>query len=175
MSAIYTEGFRANMVRRLTGPAAISATALAAETGVPQSTLSRWLVAASTLPGMPPNTPPDGAAPRSTRQWSPAEKLAVVVEAAAVPPDELGAFLRKKGLRSSDLDAWRAQMVAALADRKAESRRTDAEGRRVKELERELDRTGRRLRAAEALLDLQKKVRAIWGDADEPTPPRSAP
>ena len=175
MSADYTAGFRANMVRRLTGPTAVSAHALAAETQVPRTTLSRWLRAASTLPGMSPHSSSDGAAPKSTRQWTPAEKLAVVVEAAAAAPDALGALLRTKGLRSTDLDAWRAQLVAALGDRKAESRRNDAEGRRVKELERELDRTGRRLRAAEALLDLQKKVRAIWGDADEPTPQRSAP
>ena len=45
----YTQGFRPAMVRRLTGPGAISANALQAETGVPQSTLSRWLRQASSV------------------------------------------------------------------------------------------------------------------------------
>jgi transposase len=174
MSANYTDGFRANLVRRMTGPHAMSATALAEETGVPQPTLSRWRLAASTLPAMEQSNGDDPAS-KSTRQWTAAEKLAVVAEAAAVAPAELGAFLRKKGLRSTDLDAWRGQIIAALGDRKAERRKSDADGRRIKELERELERNARRLRAAEALLDLQKKVREIWGDEGEFTPPKSAP
>ena len=39
--------------------------------------------------------------------------------------------------------------------------------------QRELDRKDKKLRAAEALLDLQKKVREIWGDGDDDTGTRS--
>jgi transposase len=173
MSKDYSEGFKANLVRRMTGARPVSARALEAETGVTRGALSRWLRDASNLSDMKQSD--DDAAPKSTKQWTAAEQLAVVAEAAAIPAAELGAFLRRKGLRSTDLDAWRALILAALGNGKAEGRRSAADARRVKELEREVDVQGRRLRAVEALLDLQKKVRAIWGDADEVTTPKSAP
>jgi transposase len=170
MTVNYTDGFRANMVRRLTGPEAISALVLSREVGVAQTTLSRWLAQASTLSDM--NAKQGGAPePKSTRQWTVEEKLALVAEAANVAPAELGAFLRQKGLRSTELDAWREQIRDALDAR----RKPGVEGRRIKELERDLERADKKLKVAEALLDLQKKVRAIWGDGDEPTPPKSAP
>jgi len=174
MSATYMPGFRESLVRRLTGPAAMTASALAKETGVAQSTLSRWLLAAPTLPAMNARRD-DDPEPKSTRQRTPEEQLALVAEAAKVPAAELGAFLRRHGLRTADVAAWRQQLLAGLSDRKADRRRAAAEAGRVKNLERELERSARKLRAAEALLDLQKKVRAIWGDEGEFTPPKSAP
>lgn len=41
----YREAFKSRMVSRLVGPAARSAKAMAAEVGVPQATLWRWLLA----------------------------------------------------------------------------------------------------------------------------------
>ncbi|MFN0245298.1 MAG: hypothetical protein ACKV2T_00225, partial [Kofleriaceae bacterium] len=58
------------------------------------------------------------------------EKVALVLEAAAVPEAELGAFLRRKGVHEAQLAEWRQQVtqgaVAALRgpskrDRKAAS------------------------------------------------------
>jgi hypothetical protein len=43
----------------------------------------------------------------------------------------------------------------------------------VKELARELRRKDRALAEAAALLVLQKKVRALWGDGDDDTDPRN--
>lgn len=173
MAATYTIGFRESMVKRLTGSSAMTATALAEETGVAQSTLSRWLSEASTLSSM--NAKHDDVAAKSTRQWTPEEKLAIVAEAASIPDAELGAFLRRKGLRSTDVGVWRQQVYGALADTKASRRKAEAEAGRVKNLQRELDRKEKKLRAAEALLALQKKVLEIWGEEGEFTPPRSAP
>jgi transposase-like protein len=39
----YSSSFKERMVRRLAGPGAMSANALALEVGVSQGTLSRWL------------------------------------------------------------------------------------------------------------------------------------
>ena len=172
MSSSYTSGFRESMVRRLTGPSAVTIRFLSRETGVAHTTLSRWLRWASTLPAMSSKSDVD-ATPKSTRQWTAEEKFAVVMEAASIPAEELGAFLRKRGLRSTDLGVWRQQIFAALSDRKSDRRRAAAEEGRIKNLQRELDRKEKRLRAAEALLDLQKKVREIWGDEGEFTPPKS--
>ena len=44
-----------------------------------------------------------------------------------------------------------------------------AEAKRLRELERELQRKDKALAETAALLVLQKKVQAIWGDGDDDT------
>lgn len=162
------------MVKRLVGPAAMSATALAKECGIPQSTLSRWLREASTLPQMSDET--DKPAPKTT--WTAEEKLRVVLEASRLSEADLGAFLRREGLHSAQLEEWRRAMLDSLTDAKRPGKRNSAERRRakkeaelVRELQRDLHRKNRALAEVTALLALQKKVQAIWGDGDESTRP----
>jgi transposase-like protein len=159
------------MVERLAMPGAISACALAKEVGVSQNTLSRWLRRAPTLTPMTTSNGGDSKHAKSPRQWTAAEKLQVILEAAAVPDAELGAFLRRKGLRESDLKAWRELMTEALGGANRPARKSDE--KRIKALEQEVARKDKRIRAVNALLELQKKVREIWGDADAPTDERS--
>jgi transposase-like protein len=177
----YNLGFRNRMIQRMTGPDAISASALSREAGVAQPTLSRWLLRAPTLAAVSTTNQPgrDDRSPKSPQQWTAAEKLAAVQEAAGLKDADLGAFLRRKGLRESDLAAWRALAqegaVEALGGANKKSKtKSVSDARRIKELQQQLARTERRLSGVNALLDLQKKVREIWGDADAPTPGSSA-
>jgi len=95
-----------------------------------------------------------------------------VLESSQLSEEELGAFLRRKGIRQAHLDEWRSRLAAAVqGKRKAKGRSADA--RRVQELEKELRRKEKALAETAALLVLQKKVREIWGDEGESTPPRS--
>src|ERR1043165_6581860 len=170
----YTQGFRNRMIQRLTGPDAMSASPLCREVGVAQATLSGWLQRAPTLKAMTTDQPESSSPrpPKSPQQWTAAEKLQVVMEAAAISDAELGAFLRRKGLRESDLQAWRALTIesatAALGGAKKKAKSV-SEARQIQDLQKKLARTERRLSGVNALLDLQKKVREIWGDADAPT------
>jgi transposase-like protein len=103
------------------------------------------------------------------QDWPAEEKLAVVIEAAGISDEELGAFLRRQGLHTAQLEEWRQQVLSGLATRPARSSRPTAEARRVKALEKELRRKDKALAEAAALLVLQKKVRAMWGDGDDDT------
>jgi transposase len=107
--AQYSESFRKRMVEKLTGPHAMTATALSTEVGVSQSTLSRWLRGAGTVVRtMPPSDDNKKASPPPKRpqDWTAEEKWALVLEAAAVPQAELGAFLRRAWVMwAGDLDA----------------------------------------------------------------------
>lgn len=135
-----------------------------------QATLSRWLVKARTIAPMskkndrPSRPPPDPI----RRQRSPEEKLRLVVEASGLSDDELGAFLRREGLHEPELAEWRDAMIAGLKPPPGKRARS-AEARRVRELEKELGRKDKALAEAAALLVLQKKVRALWGDEDDDT------
>jgi transposase-like protein len=157
------------MVRRMTGPDAKSATALATETGVSQQTLSRWLRSAGTVAQMGES---DDRAGRRPQDWSADEILAVITEAAGLSDQDLGAFLRRKGLHEAHLETWRARMMAGLETPVRRSGRSP-EAKRIKELERELRRKEKALAELAALLVLQKKLREIWGDEEDDTKPRS--
>ena len=169
----YTEGFRTRMIERLAGPDAITATALAKEVGVSQNTLSRWLREAPTLSSMGSKKSERRGGTPSPRKWSGVEKLQVVLEAASIPDAELGEFLRRKGIHETDLKAWRELVCDALEGGGKAAKHSAAAARRIQDLEQGLAKKDKRLKAVNALLDLQKKVREIWGDADNPTGPRS--
>lgn len=111
--------------------------------------------------------------PKSPRQWTPAEKLQVVLDAAALSDAELGAFLRERGLHTTQLLSWRATIAAALAERPRRKPEARAEQQRIRVLERELLRKDRALAEVTALLALRKKVELIWGDGADDTTPKS--
>lgn len=166
----YTASVRSSMVRKMTGPRAKSATALAQETGIAQPTLSRWLRDAGSVRGVNAREPEEPR--RRPQDWTLEEILAAVLEASGLSGEELGAFLRRKGIHQAHLDEWRARLAGAV---KGESRPKgrSPEARRVQELEKEIRRKDKALAEAAALLVLQKKVRELLGGGDESTPPRS--
>jgi transposase-like protein len=103
------------------------------------------------------------------RTYSAAEKLRIVREAAACTKrGGVEALLRREGLYSSHLAAWRKELALhgseALAGRKPGRKPTlDAKDRRIAELEKRAARLEAKLALAEKLIDLQKKVSAILG------------
>lgn len=170
----YKPGFKARMVKRMAGPEGISATALAQEVGVPQSTLSRWLKAAGTVSAMGGSQDEQGGKARRPQDWSAQEKLRVVAEALELSEGELGEFLRRKGLHTAQLEEWRAAAEQALMiPAKTRRGKKSPEAKRVKALERELTRKDKALAEVTALLVLKKKLEAIWGDEDESTPTKN--
>jgi transposase len=182
---VYKERFKAEMVKRLLAPNGPTAKQLGLEVGVHGSTLSRWLQAATTLDEMPKTSGRGGRRPGSgrppgsknkPRERSAAEKLQIVLEAARLSEDELGVYLREKGLFEADLAEWREQMKAGL-ERQPPGRpmraATPDEVRRMRALEREIRRKDKALAEAAALIVLKKKVQALWGAEDDDTDPTS--
>ena len=161
----YSAAFRKRMVERMMGPRAMSAMTLSAEVGVGQPTLSRWLRDASILARVFGMKDKD---PKPLSMWTSKEKLHAIVEAAHVPEDQLGGFLRSRGLRTADLEALRADAESGLATT-PRSKLTAAEKKRFKQLERELARTKAALAEAAAILVLRKKALALWGEEGDDT------
>ena len=148
----YTAAFRAEMVRRMTGPAATTGRALARETGIGQGTLSQWLNSARTLPVVSDST---------TRPAVriPEEKLRLVLESFGLEGEQLGAFLRRHGVHEVELRDWRKTMLEGLGGGRPALRGTDAKV--IKNLEKELRRKDRALAEIAALVVLKKKAQAL--------------
>ena len=86
---------------------------------------------------------------------------------------EIGAIIRREGLYSSQVAKWRRQFreggQRALADDKR-GRKTKAHNPltgRVRELEKEVQRLQKKLRQADIIIDIQKKVAAIMALSEE--------
>jgi transposase-like protein len=174
----YSDMFKDAMIQKLTGPDAISASALSKQVDVPQSTLSKWLRMAGVGPSyFFPNNAHEytkmAKINNSKRpdDWSAEDKLKVVMEASLLDDEQLGAFLRSKGLHKTHLDQWRLQMLDGLQNgsSKKKSRRKNVDAKRIRTLEKELNRKDKALAETAALLVLKKKVQEIWGDEDSPT------
>jgi len=167
---IYSEAFKAQMVRRLIGPPRVSTHVLAEETGISQSSLSRWLRQAKRMSSHDEQGP-SSSAPRRPQDWSPQEKWRAVLKASSLAPEALGSFLREQGLTQAQLDAWRDAALQGLTPTRPEKpeRLSPAEQKKLKQLEKELRRKDKALAELSALLVLSKKAQALWGDEDDST------
>ena len=86
-------------------------------------------------------------------------------------PGELGQLLRREGLYSSLLSTWRRQrdegMLAGLSPKRRgrKAKRKDAVVQENEQLRRENERLTRRLKQAETIIEVQKKVSEMLGIA----------
>ena len=105
------------------------------------------------------------------RRFTAAEKLRVLREADRCSrPGELGALLRREGLYSSHLSAWRAarkrgELVGLTSrPRGPKPQRPDPRDRKIVEQAREITRLQARAERAEGLVALPKKAAEILGE-----------
>ena len=117
-------------------------------------------------------------APRTQgrRSFSVAQKRRILSTADACARGELGAFLRREGVYSSQLTAWRRQLAqsgsAGLApQRPGPSPRLDVKDREILALERKVKKLEKQLGIANGLVELQKKVQALLAQMHEDDPP----
>ena len=138
---------------------------LAEETGISSVTLYAWRKQARAAGGVVPG---DGKTPSG---WSSEEKFRVVLESAALNETELAEYCRRKGLYVEQIRGWRAACEQANATEQERTRIERAQAKdartRIRELEREGKRDKAALAEAAALLLLRKKAEALWGKDED--------
>lgn len=95
-------------------------------------------------------------------------KMRIVEEAdACTQPGEIGALLRREGLYSSHLVDWRREYrtgaAQGLSGRRRGPKGKDPLVRQKEELEGQVARLQQRLRQAERIIEIQKKVSELLG------------
>jgi len=106
---------------------------------------------------------------RQRRRFSAEDKERILREAdACTKRGELGELLRREGIYSSHLSAWRAaraeQGRAGLRPKAPGPKPSkDAKDRRIEELEKRNVKLEKELRISKALIELQKKAHEILG------------
>jgi transposase-like protein len=104
------------------------------------------------------------------RRFTPAYKLRIIEEAQQyTKPGQFGALLRREGLYASNLTLWRRQMQEGLVPKKRGpvAQKTDPRSRRIAELERDNEKLTRKLKQAELIIEVQKKVADLLKESNE--------
>ena len=156
---LYAENFKKAMVKKLLLPGGPSVIELSQEIGVSEQSLYNWKAKYQNGgTGEPENH-------RSPRRWTDEDKYEALLEAAKLTGEDLGKWLREKGLRSEHIEIWRQEMKKNLNQQKKNVELKEAK-KRIKELERELRRKDKALAEMSALVVLKKKVGTLWGDEE---------
>jgi len=165
----YTNEFKRLVVYKLLSePGAMRA--LARDLGVARSTIWDWKREVSRVLRIMPDDETKPAAAVSPEERTPREKLRLAMEAERLSEDELGEFMRREGVNEEELDAWRDSLLWAMQS----SKQRMADRKQVRTLERKLRKQEKLLNEANVLLELQKKVQAMWtDDKEDGTAPKS--
>ena len=142
----YNEAFKESVVRKMMSPNAQSVAAVSRETGVTEQSLYNWRnkyrQEGITVPSDPSNP----------EQWSGSNKLAVVIETAALNEQQLSDYCRKKGLYPEQILRWKEGAIAGNESKgvlnKAERQLLQKERKKSLALEKELNRKEKALEQA---------------------------
>jgi transposase-like protein len=154
---------------RMSPPNRESVAEIARDTGIKAQTIynwrSQWQRQGQLLPAS--SKPPE--------QWSAADKLAAVIQAAGLSGTELGSFCRERGLYPKQVARWRqaaedanGPSAPSMADQRELQRKNQELIRRNRQLERELQKKEKALTEAATLLMLSKKFNQIFQSDEEP-------
>ena len=119
-----------------------------------------------------PKAVPDPEVPEKTvrRKFTAAYKLRILKEAdSCTELGQVGALLRREGLYASALTLWRRQVNQGLVPKKRGplAQKPDPHVRRIAELERETEKLHHKLKQAELIIDVQKKVAELLKGSSE--------
>ena len=152
------------MVSKLLPPSNMSITKLSNQSGIPKSTLYGWKSRA-----LKKNSPNVGRANKKTMTSS--NKFHIVMETYPLSEYDLGKYCRKNGLYIDEVKKWRSDLESSL-DKEPnvvkEIKEELSEGKKkIKDLEKELNRKDKALAEAAALLVLQKKFQALMEEKED--------
>jgi len=115
------------------------------------------------------------ATSKPPEQWSAADKLAAVIQAAGLSGTQLGSFCRERGLYPKQVARWRqaaedanGPSAPSMADQRELQRKNQELIRQNRKLERELQKKEKALTEAATLLMLSKKFNQIFQSDEEP-------
>ncbi len=107
------------------------------------------------------------------RRFSAEYKLRILQEAERCSPGEQGALLRREGLYSSHLSAWRHQRddgaLAIFSKKRGRKAKRTPEQEEIERLQLEVERLRHRVAQTEAIIAAQRKVAALEQALEEAT------
>jgi transposase-like protein len=158
MKSTYSDKFQEQALEKVYQRGNRSIRAVASELNVSYHTLKYWMKKTGT-------NSTSGLSQREQRpkDWTLEERLTALQESHGLAGEALNAWCRERGLFGHHLGEWKAAFCQGVggSDNRTNLRALKEENHR---LSRELTRKEKALAEMAALLVLQKKSQALWGD-----------
>lgn len=100
-------------------------------------------------------------------KYSAEKVLQIISETYSLNEEDLGIYLRKNGLHSSQLTEWRSGILVSMNQPKINLNKKDERDLKIKDLEKNLRKKDAALAEVSALLILQKKANLLWPSPNE--------
>jgi len=155
----YSRSVKVGVLKKVLPPESRNIASVCKETGISGQTIRNWINEAAS------GSLDEKAGEKSPRNLSSIEKYQLLMDSKMVPKEQLGEFLRKRGLHSQHLTLWDQEFAEMIKDngKKQEKKVRDLQ-KKVRELEKELSRKDKALAETAALLVLKKKLDLLMGD-----------
>ncbi len=171
MRVRYNESFKRQAVKKALSRS--QGTTLAEVTdslGIGESTLHKWIVKLRNEQlgsnSSDDNGRIDGAMQEKRPQdWRQEERLEMVIACGSLDGSAMNQLCRERGIYAHHVKQWKQDFISGVTGNgRSDTKHLKGE---VRELKKELNRKDRALAETAALLVLQKKVDAIWGNDED--------
>lgn len=144
------------------------------ELGIGRSTLSKWVRDArnndlENLTGGGILSSRNKKKEKRPQDWSLGDRLEIVMACASLDEEEKSEYCRKQGVYPHHVNQWKLDFASGNSSSEKVTTRQEMKNLKNenKELRKELNRKDKALAETAALLVLQKKVKAIWGNDED--------
>lgn len=161
----FSREYKESILQKLRPPENRTVPEVAKEEGISTSTIYTWVSKARNDGQMIPNS-----SPSHDQKWRKEDKMRIVIETFSFNEAELSEYCREHGLYTTDVMKWRKIAESAFGSSKPSKELEDelsAQKKKNEKLQKNLDRKDKALAEAAALLVLEKKMKAIWGDPED--------
>lgn len=157
----YSRAIKESVLKKVLPPEKRSIHEVSQEFGISENTIRSWMQKVSSgILSLDAEIGPG--------QLGMKEKFHLVMEAASLGEEELGVFLREKGIHSEHLNLWKQELRETMADNnQKEKQELKAAKKEIRNLNKELDRKEKALAEMAALLALKKKLHTIFEEDEE--------
>ena len=152
----FSQEFKQAIVKKLLSRGENTVEQFCVENGLALSTVTRWQSECANVTRMNHK--------RNKSKLSPENILKIISETYALSEEDLGLYLRKNGLHTSQITQWRTDILASMNQPKIFINKKDARDSKINDLEKNLRKKDAALAEVSALLILQKKANLLWPD-----------
>jgi len=172
MRAKFNQSFKIQAVEKALNRSAVTTlNEVANSLGIGCSTLSKWIVKARNheFDSVPPDEINRMTQDKRPQDWTIEERLNMVVACASLSDEQLSEFCREQGVYPHHVKQWKLDFVSGNQSKGSVVSPSELKTLRQenKILKKELNRKDKALAETAALLVLQKKVNAIWGNDED--------
>jgi transposase len=172
MRTKFSQSFKQKAVKKsIMRAEGISVKDIANELSIGYSTLQKWIVQTK-------NHELESSDDLSTNEysmkhekrpedWNSQEKLAVIIKCGALDDNRVSQLCREQGIYPHHIRQWTKDMIKSDASKTKTAPAASQMKRKIKALQKELNRKEKALAETAALLVLQKKVSHLWNQDGE--------